>query len=353
MKCRVCGKKFETLSSLREHHKAVHPNVRFVIAKSRLTRTVLVAIIAFLIVTSGIVGYLIYAQAQKNAPTPSIDFSRNPIPESLYENLSGVSYSTLSSIGSNQSGVTPPSAISGQQPQLLGPNGKPEIFYIGGEWCPFCAAERWSIIVALSKFGNFTGLKYMESSASSQEPYPNTNTFSFLNSSYSSQYISFVAIEHTDRNKTNLEPVPPEQQSIWDGLTSGQEQIPFVYIYGQYFLNGAQYSPGTLSNLNWTQIASQLNDPASQVAKQVDGAANQLIGAICSALKSREMAYPQNLCGQSFATLSYDVNHFQTSSLMFSTFDDIQIAPTMRPEPSAIPLREFLQFNIAKKIPEK
>ena len=33
-------------------------------------------------------------------------------------------------------------------------NGKPEMLYIGAEFCPYCAASRWSMALALSRFGH-------------------------------------------------------------------------------------------------------------------------------------------------------------------------------------------------------
>jgi hypothetical protein len=42
--------------------------------------------------------------------------------------------------------------------------GKPEVLYIGAEYCPYCGTERWSMIVALSRFGTFRGLKEIRSS---------------------------------------------------------------------------------------------------------------------------------------------------------------------------------------------
>src|SRR5581483_1419549 len=42
---------------------------------------------------------------------------------------------------------------------LTGPNGRPEVLYIGAEYCPYCASERWSLIAALSRFGSFSGLE--------------------------------------------------------------------------------------------------------------------------------------------------------------------------------------------------
>ena len=36
--------------------------------------------------------------------------------------------------------------------------GKPEVLYVATEYCPFCAAQSWPLIIALSHFGQFSGL---------------------------------------------------------------------------------------------------------------------------------------------------------------------------------------------------
>ena len=73
---------------------------------------------------------------------------------------------------------------------LTGPNGHPEVFYMGAEYCPYCAAERWPMIIALSRFGTFTGLK--TTSSSSTDIYPNTPTFTFHGATYTSQYVDLI-----------------------------------------------------------------------------------------------------------------------------------------------------------------
>ncbi len=60
---------------------------------------------------------------------------------------------------------------------LLTGNGKPEIVYVGGEYCPYCAAERWALSVALSRFGTFSGLRLIHSSSTDVDP--STPTLSF------------------------------------------------------------------------------------------------------------------------------------------------------------------------------
>ena len=35
------------------------------------------------------------------------------------------------------------------------PSGKCLVFFMGAEFCPFCAAERWAIVGALDRFGKW------------------------------------------------------------------------------------------------------------------------------------------------------------------------------------------------------
>ena len=98
---------------------------------------------------------------------------------------------TLAQVGAGS--VTTPPAGSPATPLTSG--GKPEMLYIGAEYCPYCAFERWGMIVALSRFGSFSGLRTMHSS--STDVYPNTPTWTFYKSSYTSKYLTFTPVEET------------------------------------------------------------------------------------------------------------------------------------------------------------
>jgi hypothetical protein len=56
--------------------------------------------------------------------------------------------------------------------------------------------------------------------------------------------------------------------------------VPFLGIGDRYILAGAQYDPQVLAGLSQAQIASQLRNPGSPVARAVDGSANEIIAAI-------------------------------------------------------------------------
>jgi Domain of unknown function (DUF929) len=288
-KCTICGKKFDTLSSLREHHKAVHRGVQFVAPKVSASRNFTVAIIVVIIVAGAGVGYLIYEQ-QSVATTPSgvLALLNTPISAGLYDNLTSVSTSTLSTIGT--SGVTPPSPISPQGQTFL-VDGKPAVLYIGAEFCPYCAIERWAMAIALSKFGNFSDIEYMISAPDDGNIY----TLSFRDSTYSSPYIAFVSVENENRNGQVIQNPNATESTIWNTYNPGH--YPFIYFNGDYYLKSPQFNYAVLQNLNWTQIASQLNNPSSAVAKNVDAAANTMISAICT----MDGGKPSSICSESFA----------------------------------------------------
>lgn len=175
---------------------------------------------------------------------------------------------------------------------LKGPNGLPELFYYGAEFCPFCAAERWPIIIALSRFGTFSGLKTTTSSSS--DSYPNTPTFTFHNASYRSQYVDFQAVETTDRDRNPLETPTAAQQALVSNYdTSGS--IPFVDFGNRYAVSGAMYLPDVLSGMTWQAIADALTQPDSAQAKAILGSANLVTAAVCKLTTEQ----PATVCSSS------------------------------------------------------
>jgi len=259
-------------------------------------------IILVLVVVLGVTAYYIFSGSGIGQTSPLINKPADP---SVLNELYNVSPSTLNSVGIGPSGLVAlqSTTSNGQTPSPLTLNGKPEILYIGAEYCPYCAAERWVMITALDKFGNFTGIDYMQS-ASSPEPYPNTSTFTFVNANYTSNYISFVAIEQKDRAENALMTPTSAEQALMNQYDSAGS-IPFVDFANQYTLVGSQFVPQelrvggspTAAPLNWTDVASQVNSPSSVVAQNIDGATNRLIAAICKI----DGGQPVSVCNQTYA----------------------------------------------------
>jgi len=142
------------------------------------------------------------------------------------------------------------------------------------------------MIVALSRFGTFSGLSTAHSS--STDVYPNTPTFTFYKSSYTSPYLTFTPVETTTNVPDSSSPsgyVPLQtptsaQTAVWTKYTSNGT-IPFIDFGNKYLISGVSFSNSVLSGLNWNQIATDLSNPNSSVAKAVDGTANYITAAIC------------------------------------------------------------------------
>ena len=207
----------------------------------------------------------------------------------LTDKVPSVPAATLDQVGGGTV-TAPPTTISGA---ALTSGGKPEMLYIGAEYCPYCAAERWGMIVALSRFGTFKGLATIRSAerngAGTAEPFPLTATFTFLNATYTSKYLTFTSVEELTNipdkatgGYTPLQTPTAAQQALiqkYDAANNGA--IPFI-DYGNKFMSvGASYNPGVLSGLSWTQIAGDLSTPSSAVAQGVLGTANYATAAIC------------------------------------------------------------------------
>jgi hypothetical protein len=179
----------------------------------------------------------------------------------------------------NAAGLTAPSG----QP-LLTSGGKPEVLYMGGEFCPFCAAERWALAAALSRFGAFTGLTLIHSSPTDTDP--STPTLSFDKSGYTSRYVAFTPVEwfgeaddaSSPFGHVYLKQPTPQETALFSKYADGS--IPFVDIGNQY-LTGAQYAPSALQGMSWSQVAAAMRTPSSPVAQDIDGAANIITAAIC------------------------------------------------------------------------
>jgi hypothetical protein len=211
----------------------------------------------------------------------SSSVTRTALPASVNRDVAGVPVSTLDTIGEGSVLSYNPSPISAIPGAALTSNGKPEMLYIGAEFCPYCAALRWSMAVALSRFGTLSPLRGIHSSPT--DAFPNTATLTFYKSSYASKYLVFTPVENETVTRAPLQQTTAEQQKIWetyepDVSTRG---YPFIDFGNKYLIKAPIYDPSVLAGQTWSQIASALHDPSSPIAQGVNGAANLITAAIC------------------------------------------------------------------------
>jgi hypothetical protein len=191
--------------------------------------------------------------------------------------------------GSDAKGPTP---VDGE---ALTSDGKPRVLYVGGEFCPFCAAERWVVVASLARFGTFTGLAQTNSSA--DDVYPNTATLSFHGASYVSDYLVFDGYETTDRDHKPLDVLPAADEQLLKSLDP-DGSIPFQDLGGKFVQSGASYDPSVLADKTHSQIAQAIADPDSDIGKAVLAASNLYTARLCQLTDGQ----PGDVCNSSGVT---------------------------------------------------
>jgi hypothetical protein len=220
--------------------------------------------------------------------------------------------SSAAAIAARVADVTPARALSvgggTAEPlkQITGPflraAGKPLLLYVGAEFCSYCAAERWAIVNALSRFGTFAGLSLTASATG--EAFPATPSFSFHGARYTSTFVTLQAKELSTNVRdatgsfTALDSLTAYQQDISSSLdrppyASERGSIPFIVLAGRFVLFSSQYGPGALQGLTAAQVASSLGTLSSPPARGILGAANWLTASICNVTAGK----PASACG--------------------------------------------------------
>ncbi len=242
---------------------------------SGLGIVVLVVVVVFLVVFPKST-----ASATKNLNAPAsaalvADITRLPASDYTIVGITGQQSSALKAI--SDAAITT--------------DGKPTFVYVGGEFCPYCAAERWAVVTALSRFGTFTGLETTRSSGA--DVYPNTPTLSFLTATYTSDYLVLDAKEISDRARNALQPLSSLGAAAEASYAKyGGGGVPYLSLDNKYFTT-YQYDPGVLAGKTPDQVGAAIADPSTTISKDVLTAANVLTAGFCTMTDQQ----PSAVCG--------------------------------------------------------
>ncbi|TDO51161.1 uncharacterized protein DUF929 [Kribbella sp. VKM Ac-2571] len=255
------------------------------------------AVVLVVVIVGGLVTIRLVGGGKKTATGPS-----GAADAGLVTTLSSIPDSTFAAVGTSDVKAAPKAITA----PALTAGGKPKVLYIGAEFCPYCAAERWPVTVALSRFGTFSNLGTTHSA--SEDVFPNTPTLSFHGATYTSQYLAFTGVETTTNEMVGngykpLDTPTAEDQKTFDmynkpPYVDSDGSIPFIDLGGKYVGSGATYSPELLAGKTQTEIADALKDPSSPIAKAVDGSANVYTAAICKLTNNQ----PAKVCSTDAVT---------------------------------------------------
>jgi hypothetical protein len=231
-------------------------------------------------------------------PTTSVRQMVVPASSQLVHEVSSVPASIFNRVGvaipSTFAG-TAPIVISGQPPLTL--TGKsPSVMYYGAEYCPYCAAERWGMVVALARFGAWHGLSTTASGLLDGD----YSTFSFRHASLDSRFVHFVPIEACT-NEVDPKAADCSGYGVLQAPTRAEQKVlttyagprfvpddtdgiafPYVDVDNRVLISGSTYQPTVLTGLSQSEIAGTLTDPTSPLTASIVGTANYITAAVCS-----------------------------------------------------------------------
>jgi len=233
-----------------------------------------------------------------NGPSQSSHQAVRPASPLLVHDITTVPPSVFDTIGTGIPSAfvgTAPIVLADQPPLTL--QGKsPSVLYYGAEYCPYCAAERWSIAVALSRFGTWAGLQTTASGLADG----NYSTLTFSKARFTSPYVHFASIEACTNvvdpdvagcsGYTHLQNPTAEEQAVLDKYASssfvpGNTQgiaFPYIDVDNKVLFSGSTYQPGILTGLTQMDIAGGLTDASNPLTQSIVGAANLLTASICA-----------------------------------------------------------------------
>ncbi len=173
--------------------------------------------------------------------------------------------------------------------QILTKDGKPRVVYVGAEFCPFCAGERWALVGALARFGTFTGLAPTRSAANDG----NIPTVTFVKSTYTSDVIAFDAYETQDRNHQPLQTLPDDITRLitrYDAppyvSASSTGAIPWTW-FGPWQTVGSSVDltnftgGGSTATVTFDQVAAAMQSGSRGLGASIDAAANVISAQVC------------------------------------------------------------------------
>jgi Domain of unknown function (DUF929) len=249
---------------------------------------------AVVVILLGVVGLVTYALTHVTSPSaPAQPAVTSPAVLAL---LSSVPATTFDAIGVTVPRTTLTAPTVASTPALPQIDGKPQVLFVGAEFCPFCAAERWPLVVALARFGRFTALH--DTVSSPQTVFPDTPSFSFVGVAYSSPWVSLTGVElysdqtGPDGTYLRLNRLTPAQVAVVSRATSRSAGVtagitPFLDIAGRLSTTTSGYSPALLAGQSQAQIAGAVAHPQGPTSpptgQAVIAVANQLSAGICAA----------------------------------------------------------------------
>jgi hypothetical protein len=246
--------------------------------------------LGLIVVAIFLLGALVIVRDNSTPGSSSTVETLSPAPDSLLSSLATVPPAVYNAVGvSSPTNPVTTLAATGSTPvwQATVNGGPPEpvLFFYGSEFAPYAAAERWPVVLALSRFGTFDQLGLMQSSPTTA--FSDLSTFTFWKVGYSSKYLILQSVERysslnpTGARYASLER-PDGRQSAAIASYGSSNTAPLVDVGNHWVLSGSSYSPAVLDGMSQSEVAGTLSNPLSPMTQAMVASANEISAAICS-----------------------------------------------------------------------
>ncbi|MGH7667830.1 MAG: DUF929 family protein [Candidatus Dormibacteria bacterium] len=241
----------------------------------------------------GVIGvvaaFIIVVVVVESIGSLSQDTSVQPAPSSLVNALTHFPVKELDAVGKGSVDNPPVNIPSSYKPARLTAHGLPEVAFVGAEYCPYCALQRWSLVIALSRFGTWSKLHLIRSSVYDSPANIPSFTFAY-GAKYTSSHLVFLGREYQSNVSINHDGAPYRRFQSLPRLIAtafsniGSAGYPFLDYGGKLASVGSETQSGNveaMQNLSWDQVLHQLHNTKSTIAQEVLGGANYDAAAIC------------------------------------------------------------------------
>jgi thiol-disulfide isomerase/thioredoxin len=249
--------------------------------KEKQRKQMITAVVAVVVVVIAVVVGVVIANRPQEAPPAASGAATTALSK-----LTKLPAATLDAAAAPAPGRAP-NKLEGGAP--LTADGKPKVLYVGAEFCPYCAMERWALIGALGRFGTFEGLK--ATTSATNESIPDIPTWSFVGSTYKSDYLAFEAVETQTREFKPLQTLEGENKALFEKHNPGGG-IPWVTFGGTHATDGASVDAEVFRDATYDSLIAGILDPKSRVGQTVDPAINVLTAQLCTLTKNQ----PADVC---------------------------------------------------------
>jgi thiol-disulfide isomerase/thioredoxin len=278
------------------------PALRGIIGKGRRRVVVIAAACALLVTAATLVTFRLTEGLHADPALAGLitEVTTVPVGKSA-PGLPGLSASALSASAYSSTLLISPDTLNAVSGPPLTRSGKPEVLYVAAEYCPYCAMENWPLIVALSRFGQFTGLA--TSRSPEFERIAPVDSWTFYGSHYTSSYLAFVPVErysnvlvsakanpNASKSYRKLQPLTPTQQAVFAKYDK-PGSTPFLDFDNRAVQIGSgPIPPQLMTGKSWQQLAAALRQPKTDLGAALLNEADSLTAELCRLTSDRPVS---------------------------------------------------------------